>query len=634
MHARTRITHRTTASAVFLCLSALAGSALAQTQPAAEGFALSRFQPAPAGDRMFGVPSPFAAGPMTPHVMLLGDYAQEPLVLRSSDNEDLGAVVGNQFLLHLNVSMALWNRITLNVNMPFAFQGGSGGSVNGTALPAPNGAGLGDLRLGARGTLFGDYHDAFQIAIGGYVWLPTGSREAYAGDGGVRGVPQLIVGGMVDRFIWTASAGVELRPTTAFANVESGTMVQWGAGLGYQVSEDRRLQLNAELAGGVGLGDTQLRTTNVELLLGGRYRFAGAMEAGLGVGPGLTPGIGTPSFRGVALLAYTPEVKPPVVDRDGDGIADVDDACPDVKGVASEDRSKHGCPPPPPDTDKDGILDAQDACPTEPGVPNVDPAKHGCPPPKDLDKDGILDPDDACPGIPGVADPDPKLNGCPPPDRDGDGVPDKVDVCPDIPGVATNDPQTNGCPPDTDGDGIRDDSDACPREKGKPNADPEKHGCPTAVRVTEKEIIILQQVQFDTAKATIRAVSNELLDEVAGVLADHPEILKIEVQGHTDNRGAAAYNRKLSQDRADSVVKALAQRGIAASRLSAKGYGPDTPIADNKTEAGRQKNRRVQFQITEKQSKEPADPDQTDAQPATSPGSPSSQPQPAQPQNR
>src|SRR5262249_38823930 len=110
----------------------------------------------------------------------------------------------------------------------------------------------------------------------------------------------------------------------------------------------------------------------------------------------------------------------------------------------------------------------------------------------------------------------------------------------------------------------------------------------------------LQQVEFDTGKATIRAVSNALLDEVAGVLAEHAEIKKVEVQGHTDDRGSAALNRRLSHDRAVSVRKALLDRGIHTDRLTAKGYGPTKPTADNKTDQGRQLNRRVQFLITDK----------------------------------
>jgi len=241
------------------------------------------------------------------------------------------------------------------------------------------------------------------------------------------------------------------------------------------------------------------------------------------------------------------------------------------------------------------------AKPLPPPPPPVKPL-----PPPDRDKDGIYDKNDACPDEPGIRSSDPEKNGCPPPppDRDGDGILDKDDACPDLRGVRSDDPTQNGCPPDTDGDGIRDDVDACPREKGKPDADPQKNGCPGKVRVTEDEIVILDQVQFKTGSATILPASDELLTQVATVLAEHPEIVKVEVQGHTDNRGGKKYNKKLSEKRAASVVKWLTKRGnVDASRLTSHGYGMEEPIAENDTADGRQKNRRVQFKIVEKTSR-------------------------------
>jgi outer membrane protein OmpA-like peptidoglycan-associated protein len=203
-----------------------------------------------------------------------------------------------------------------------------------------------------------------------------------------------------------------------------------------------------------------------------------------------------------------------------------------------------------------------------------------------------------------VASTDPKQNGCPPPkDEDADGIPDEKDACPNLKGIPDPDPKKNGCPGDTDGDGIRDDKDACPEEKGKPDPDPKQNGCPKNVRVTTVEVLLLRQIQFDTAKATIKKVSDPILDEISDVLKDHPEITKVEVQGHTDSQGPRAVNVKLSQARAESVVKALVKRKIDASRLDPKGYGPDKPIADNKTPDGRQKNRRVQFIIMERKEK-------------------------------
>jgi len=261
--------------------------------------------------------------------------------------------------------------------------------------------------------------------------------------------------------------------------------------------------------------------------------------------------------------------------------------------------------PPPSDRDNDRIVDAQDACPDVAGVASEDPKKNGCPPPSDRDKDGIVDEQDACPDEAGVASEDPKKNGCPPPkDRDGDSVIDEQDACPDTPGVVTQDPATNGCPGDTDEDGIRDDKDACPKEKGVANEDPAKNGCPV-VQVTEKEIVISQQVQFQTDRALILPASYSLLDEVAQVIKKHPEIVKLEVQGHTDDRGTKIHNKILSQARADAVRKALVQRGVDAKKLTAVGYGADQPIADNSTDEGRAKNRRVQFKIVEKKAAAP-----------------------------
>jgi OmpA-OmpF porin, OOP family len=124
--------------------------------------------------------------------------------------------------------------------------------------------------------------------------------------------------------------------------------------------------------------------------------------------------------------------------------------------------------------------------------------------------------------------------------------------------------------------------------------------------VTDKEIVILDQVQFKTGSAEILAASDDLLTQVASVLAEHPEILKVEVQGHTDNRGGKAMNQKLSQKRSAAVLTWLVKRGkVDASRLTSRGYGMEQPIADNDTDEGRQKNRRVQFKITEKTSAKP-----------------------------
>ena len=585
------------------------------------GLALNRFDPAPAGDRMYGVESPYVAGKMTPHVMLLGEYAHNPLVLRTTQSDTkLGSVVSGQLYLHLNGGIALWNRLYVHVDVPVAVaQTGDSPSGGTTTFSSPSGAQFGDLRLGARVRILGEYDEAFQVAVSGKLWLPTGPSDGYVGTGGVRGQPSLVLGGLVmDRLVWSAAMGPQISGSKTFAGVEQGTMFNWGAGLGVRLLDNRHLQLGAEAYGSLVLADVQKRTTNAELLFGARYRVINDVEIGAGVGPGLTSGVGTPDLRGVLSVAYTPEVQI-VHDKDHDGIPDEQDACPMVAGVKHEDPKKNGCPPGS-DRDKDGIWDEDDACPDQPGPKSDDPKKNGCPVHTDRDKDGIWDEDDACPDVAGVASNDPKKHGCPlPPDRDKDGILDADDACPDVPGVASSDPKKHGCPVvDTDGDGIFDDKDACPNEKGVADPDPAKNGCPKSVRVAENEIFILEQVQFDTGKATIKPVSDKLLDEVAGVLKEHPEITKLEVQGHTDNKGSAVMNKSLSQARADSVLKALVKRSIDKGRLTAKGYGQDVPVASNDNDEGRQKNRRVQFKILEKKGAavNAADPKPTDAKPA------------------
>jgi outer membrane protein OmpA-like peptidoglycan-associated protein len=116
-------------------------------------------------------------------------------------------------------------------------------------------------------------------------------------------------------------------------------------------------------------------------------------------------------------------------------------------------------------------------------------------------------------------------------------------------------------------------------------------------KVVGKKIEITEKVMFDTAKATIKPESHELLNDVAEVIKEHPGIKKVRIEGHTDSDGTDAYNKKLSDDRAASVRAFLVEAGVAEDRLESVGYGEEKPIADNDTEEGKYKNRRVEFNI-------------------------------------
>jgi len=306
----------------------------------------------------------------------------------------------------------------------------------------------------------------------------------------------------------------------------------------------------------------------VKLLAGGGINFWFTDHLGLNVQTGYNHGFqkdGTDYFQHSAGIV----IKFGAKDTDKDGIPDKDDACPDVAGP----KEFNGCP----DTDGDGIPDKDDACPDVAGLKEF----NGCP---DTDGDGIADKDDACPEVAGLKE----FNGCP--DTDGDGVPDKDDKCPDVAGPAEN----GGCPwPDTDGDGVLDKDDQCVNEAGPAS----NNGCPEPNDDDQKRLNqYAKTILFDTGKATIKFQSAEVLNQIINVLKKFPKS-RFRIEGYTDSVGKKQKNITLSQNRADAVKIYLIQGGIDQSRLESIGYGPEKPIASNKTKKGRELNRRVEINL-------------------------------------
>jgi OOP family OmpA-OmpF porin len=122
---------------------------------------------------------------------------------------------------------------------------------------------------------------------------------------------------------------------------------------------------------------------------------------------------------------------------------------------------------------------------------------------------------------------------------------------------------------------------------------------PARVEVRDNKIEIREKIQFDHAKATIKEESHDLLNEIADVIKKNPHIKKISVEGHASAEGDPGFNKRLSGDRAKSVVTYLVEKGIPKDALQSKGFGVEKPIASNDTEEGRMKNRRVEFNIIE-----------------------------------
>lgn len=239
-----------------------------------------------------------------------------------------------------------------------------------------------------------------------------------------------------------------------------------------------------------------------------------------------------------------------------------------VLGGKSEEKKDN-------DKDKDGITDNEDQCPDEPGTA----ALLGCP---DTDGDGVANKFDQCPDEAGK----PALGGCP--DADGDGIPNHQDRCPDAPGSSTN----QGCP-DTDGDGVIDPDDRCPETAGLAS----NKGCPE-LKPEEKEVLEFAKkaVQFETGSAKLLSSSFETLDGIAQIMRNNPG-QKLRISGHTDSIGEVDENQILSERRAKTCFDYLVSKGIPAARISHTGYGESKPIADNLYAPGREKNRRVEFEM-------------------------------------
>lgn len=285
-------------------------------------------------------------------------------------------------------------------------------------------------------------------------------------------------------------------------------------------------------------------------------------------------------------------------DQDADGVADDLDQCPTKPEDKDGFEDQDGCPEL--DNDQDGVPDSEDQCPNKAEDLDGDRDTDGCPD-GDGDKDGVPDDLDKCPTLPEDFDGFEDEDGCPEADNDKDGIPDATDRCPVDPEDKDGNKDDDGCPEnDNDSDGIPDAKDKCPDRPEDIDGCQDEDGCPEEGRVcvSKEKITISEKIFFKTGKADILPKSYGLLAELAKVINENPQIELIEIQGHTDDQGPDDFNLRLSDARANAVMLHLVTVGsVDARRLRAKGYGEDVPIGDNRTAAGRELNRRVEFMI-------------------------------------
>jgi OOP family OmpA-OmpF porin len=543
----------------------VAGTAHAQSGT----FYLDRAQISGAPDDGFMVWRPYLSEKTRFYANAILGYSDNPLRNDTvTDDPTAQANIDNpvegQFITYLSAGTEIANRLSLNLMIPITvFQ------ITGTD-PQEQGVGTGgigdakvvlnDIRLDARVRSWETNNHLFKVGGGAAFWIPSGNTDAFGGDGQATGYLYGAAEFNFGKFFLAGNLGPQFRPELSIGGPKGalyvGSELRYSGGL-YLPMRDGRVRLGGELWGTTGIEDSgghatffTGKNTDVEWLAQVRYvldeRSRWYAEGGFGTR--LANGYGGPDFRvlfgiGTYLTLLDFESKAPP--RKMQVAPTVDDY----------DR----------DSDGDGYPDAIDKCPNE--------KEDGKPP----------DPTDGCPASS---------------DRDGDGIPDSVDQCPDKPEDKDGIQDQDGCPEDdADNDGIPDAQDKCPTQPGPRSAIAEKNGCPSLTKVDENgDVELLQPIEFETGKAVIKPGSFPILDEVVTLMKARGSI-KMGVYGHTDSRGIAANNLKLSGDRAASVVGYLVSHGIAASRLQSQGFGQTKPIADNATDEGRAKNRRVEFKM-------------------------------------
>ena len=543
------------------------------TAAAQNRFDVQQFNPMP-GQR-FNYLGQASAGVM-PHgifeVGILVDYADDPLVIRSLgvNEERLGSVVSRQLTTRALFAVGLFDRLELGVELPVVVlqEGGSPAALQGSTIEG--GAGLSDIRFVPSIRFVGPTGDEVSgIALGmtADLFFPIGDEDNFRGEG-FRAHPRLALD---YTFANSTRLGINLgymvRPEATFANVEVDDVLTASAAADFYLTDWFRLVPEISTEFSVLADSLDSEEQPVEGLLALRFFPVFPLMVEAGAGRGINSGFGTPDWRAFLGITYTNMRQ----DRDSDG---------------------------------DGYLDSVDGCPLEPEDFDDFDDEDGCPDP-DNDFDGIPDVSDECPMQPEDYDTFQDEDGCPDLDNDWDGIPDIDDECPMHPEDYDTFEDTDGCPdPDNDEDGILDIDDMCPLEPETFNNHEDEDGCPDSALVVVVPCVAVElneRVYFDTDSDVIQERSYALLQDLRQALVGNPGILRVRVEGHTDDRGSARYNQGLSERRAAAVMRHLVDGGVAPDRLESAGLGEDRPMDTNATEAGRQNNRRVEVHIVEQE---------------------------------
>ncbi|MBX7116378.1 MAG: OmpA family protein [Myxococcaceae bacterium] len=531
-----------TAHALWLFGLLLTASAEAAVSPFTRGFDTVPLKITPtryAGLILDGAEMPLV-GSMSFAAVLDGNVSIMALKL---GHDYLGQLIPFRIDARLQATYQLLSWLELSGELPFTvgqIQNFGLLADNGFPQTAPAPGGIGDLRFLGRLQALNPRSAIFGLAGVLEVRLPTGDGNSFMGDAGLVFAPRFVAEKSFGPLKILGNLGWKLRTYPGqFLNLYVGQEFTFGAGAQWELPDYGRFTQN-----------TALFEINMSTAAEAPFTlaYADAMKTPLEAMIGFRSTFNdTMSFQ-LAL---------------GRGLAGQTGYGREAFRFVLGFRYAFDTAP---DGDNDGVPDKVDRCPTEPETVNGVDDADGCPDyAPDSDGDGTPDNKDGCVYEPGPQE----YDGCP--DRDGDQIPDNVDKCPDEFGV----PEREGCP-----------------------APPDE---PQVVLESDR-IRVNNNVLFETAQAIIQPQSFSMLDGVAKVLRDNPDVGPVLIEGHTDNRGSRPYNLDLSQRRAKAVENYFVSKGIHRKRLRSQGFGFDRPVATNETPLGRAKNRRTDFRLVDEDS--------------------------------
>jgi outer membrane protein OmpA-like peptidoglycan-associated protein len=585
--------------------------------PGGTGFDLHLFRHAVDSKGQFTVNGSDILGHLQPSFGLVVDWGRglarrgtlAPTMGMMSQGTNDVPLVENMFsgVFHANLGIA--NFMVVGLQLPVHLVSGPGTAGDGAIsplgghTPTDNGLnfqGFGTLTLHAKFRFMRVERTNFGLGLVVQAGIPLQSGPSnYAGDPGVMLWPSVIAEWRPHRvFRMDLNVGYRMGLGAAGRIVDTTWANPLTYGLGLSVRVAPALDLVAEVYGGTYTNNFfQPRSTPMEAIGGLKIFVVSNSYLMLGAGRRILDADAAADIRAFVGFVFEPSIG----DRDGDGLRDDEDRCPDQPEDFDHFEDSDGCPEP--DNDQDGVLDVDDQCPLTPEDRDGEADDDGCPDRdnNDRDGDGILDAVDQCPDQPEDRDDFQDEDGCPDPDNDQDGILDREDICPNNPEDRDDFEDQDGCPdPDNDHDRIPDVRDRCVMQPETYNGTEDEDGCPDQgiAVLEENNIRILQAINFETDSAQIRPESLTIVEAVAATLRGNPQIALVQVQGHADERGDDDHNLQLTRDRAASVVRALVERGVERNRLQSAGYGERCPIDPRpRNPEAWARNRRVIFLI-------------------------------------